>query len=289
MLKRYLLVTARNLRKHRAHTLLNLAGLAVGLTCCLLILLYIRHELSYDRHHEHAGRIYRVALDRIYPTNSVQWASIPPAVAAALHETFPEVTRATRLVHDGGVMRYGEQQYQEDDVLAVDSTCFDVFTVPFLAGDPATALRAPEAVVVTASAARKYFGTGDPLGKVLVFDGSQPLTVTGVVEDPPETSHFTYAFLRPLREGARAGVWNTAFFFYTYVVLREDASPWGWAAAAGVLPGWRNAFTACGFSGHGMQQAPAVGCPAVAARGHVAGATGACGPSSHRGACVRIA
>ncbi len=223
MLKHYLTIALRNLRKHPGYALINVLGLAVGLACCLLIVLFVRDEMRFDRHHEQADHIYRVALDRIYPTNNVVWAPVGPGVINGLHE-FPEVAHVTRLSQSEQAVRKSEKLFFERDILRVDPAFFDVFTAPAVAGDPAKALQQPGGVVLTERAARKYFGEQDPLGETLLFQ-DEPFIVGGVVADPPATSHFAYDFLLPFDEMHMGDDWGSAFFFYTYVALRPDANP----------------------------------------------------------------
>lgn len=228
MLKNYLKVALRHLRRQKAYAFINVFGLALGLACCLLIGLYVWGELRYDRHHAHADDIYRVGLERIYPNNTVWWAPVAPAVGPGVTEAFPEVAAAARLSVESepSDVRYREKRFEEAGVVRTDPTFFDVFTAPFLRGDAASALRDPDAVVLTEETARRYFGDADPLGEILVFDDTLSVTVSGVVATPPETSHFDYDFLRPYDFSQAADLqdtWATAFFFYTYVRLQPGA------------------------------------------------------------------
>ena len=228
MLKSYLKVALRHLRRQKGYAFINIFGLALGLACCLLIGLYLWGELSYDRHHEHADQIYRVGLNRIYPSETVRWAPVAPAVAAGVKDAYPEVAAVTRLAPglDPVVVRHGNERVEEDGVLHVDPSFFDVFSAPFLRGDPEHALSEPDAVVLTEETAHRYFGEANAVGETLVFYDTLSATVTGVVATPPSTSHFSYDFLRPLSlEDARMEtLWTSAFFFYTYARLHEGAS-----------------------------------------------------------------
>lgn len=227
MLKSYLKVAIRNLIKHKGYSFINIAGLAAGMTCCLFIFLYVQNELSYDRFNERADRIYRVALDRRYPTNEVQWASVAPGVKDGLLTSFPEITKATRLSHFAAVVSSGEKKINEEKLFFVDPEFFEIFTFPLREGDPIGALENPNSVVISVAAARKYFGTDDPLGKVLTIGHSGDFIVSGVAADLPVNSHFHFDFLLPTSAIQREdlAVWTTNFFYHTYLLLRPDASP----------------------------------------------------------------
>ena len=165
MFANYLKIAIRNLGRYKGYTAINVTGLAVGAACCLLILLYVRDELRYDRHHEHADRIVRVLVGE-------EQVMTPTAVAPVFGREFPEVEAAARLYPLGQfrpiVVRYGAQAFEEAGFYYADSTVFDVFTLPFTAGDPQYALIRPNTLVLTASAARKYFDE-DQRASLLIF------------------------------------------------------------------------------------------------------------------------
>jgi len=225
MLTNYLKIALRNLQRQKGYTFINVAGLAVGLACCLLILLFIRDELSYDRHHENAERMYRLTIN--YHDGS-HWAPIGPPVGPALMAQMPEIERVARIFPFGTrtVLRYEERVFEESGGIYADSTVFAVFTVPLLRGDPHTALTAPGSLVLSEPLARKYFGQADPMGRTLTVAGWRDLTVTGIMQDVPTTTHLPFDFMVSMQTFyENAGEWaeqaRTWAGFYTYLLLRE--------------------------------------------------------------------
>ncbi|WPP49621.1 ABC transporter permease [Catalinimonas niigatensis] len=228
MLKSYFTIAFRNLTKRKLYAGINILGLSIGLTSCLLIFLYIHHELSYDTMHTKADRIYRVAMKWNVADQQIDATLTPPPLAETAVEEFPEVVNAARICHFLSTMniRYGETAIIEEQVLLADSTFFDVFSFPLVAGDPATALVKPNTAVITETTARKYFGNVPALGKtLLVGDGQVPHEVTGVVKDLPANVHFHFSMLRSMAslEFASSDDWFEHGFI-TYLLLREGAS-----------------------------------------------------------------
>jgi putative ABC transport system permease protein len=167
MLKIYFLTGIRKLLKDRYYSVINISGLAIGLAGCLLIIFYIQDELSYDKFHEKSDQIYRIcALGSIGNTPIKQVYTCAP-LPQTLIADYPEVIQAVRIAGKwDAVLNYGDQTFYEDQVLAVDSTFFDVFSFRLLEGDPAGILREPNTVVITESIARKYFGEENAMGKI---------------------------------------------------------------------------------------------------------------------------
>ncbi|GAA4446928.1 ABC transporter permease [Nibrella saemangeumensis] len=228
MLKNYLTIALRNLRKHKGFTFINVFGLAVGLACCLLITLYVVDELSFDRYNTKADRIYRVHTDILFGGDDMRFAVSADPVGPTLKKDYPQVENYVRL-HDRGtwlVKRSGQpNNLREDKIIFADSTLFDVFTLPFIAGDPKQALAEPNTVVISESAARRYFGHQNPIGQTLVFDNKQLLKVTGVMEDMPENSHFrTDFFVTMLNDNYQWGQWLSNNH-HTYIVLKPGVDP----------------------------------------------------------------
>ena len=232
MLKNYLKIALRNLKKHKAYTFINVFGLAFGMACCIAIALFVRDEVSYDRFVDDADRIYRVALDVSLQGQEIRTAYTSRPLGPTLRTDFPEVEYATRLWYDPAgsmVVRYGDRRFPEEAVFFADSNFFDVFALPFLQGDPQTALRDPFTIVLTASMARKYFGEENPMGRVLALREPSDrdifeYTVTGVMADLPEQSHMAFDFLASYitQRQSRSQSW-LGFGVYTYIKLREDA------------------------------------------------------------------
>ncbi len=191
MLPNVLRSALRTARRQPGFTALNVAGLALGLACCLLIALYVRAETTVDDVHERADRIVRVNQQVVEPGREALWAWTGGAMGEDLEADFPQVEAVVRVLRQAGPVRSEadpDLRFREEAFAFADAAFFDVFSYRFLRGDPATALRQPNAVVLTASTAARYFGDADPMGQALTYDGRLPLVVSGVVEDPPATS-----------------------------------------------------------------------------------------------------
>ena len=230
MWRNYLIVALRNIRKHKGFSLINIAGLAIGIASCLLILLFVQSELSYDRFHEKAERIHRVGFTFHVGTNQFDAALGPCPLAAAMVEEFPEVESAARIFarqsRGGDVfVRYGEKRYKENEFLWADPELLDILTIPFIKGRPEEALAQPNSVVMTVAAAEKYFGQENPIGKMLELGDGSLYMVNGVTESWPEHSHFHFDFLASfssLPKSKDLDYYDTAVF--TYILLQENAS-----------------------------------------------------------------
>jgi putative ABC transport system permease protein len=196
MLKNHIKIATRLIRKQKGYSLINMAGLALGLTISALILLWVADELGFDRFHESARDIHRVNVD-LEAGRHMILALTQPELAEALRNDYPEVVNTVRLSRPGRTaVRHKEMEFQEDLVCFADSSLFEVFSFPFLNGDKKTALSAPYTVVITESMSEKYFGEDNPLGQILKFEGTSDYTVTGVVQDVPVNSHFRFHMVR---------------------------------------------------------------------------------------------
>ncbi len=198
MFRNYFKVATRNILKHKFYAVINVLGLAIGMTCCLLIFLYVQHELSYDSFHTKADRIYRVVTDIKTPTETLNIGVTSAPMPAYMRSDFPEVEDMVRLDDAGLLIQRGEQTFQEDESMFADSTFFRVFDFTLLRGNPHTALVAPFSIVLTEEAAKRYFGDEDPMGQRLRMEGEYDLTVTGVMQNVPENSNFTFDVLLSL-------------------------------------------------------------------------------------------
>ncbi len=227
MLKNYLFVALRNLRKYKSFSLINIFGLAIGVTCCIVIFLFIRNELSYDRFNKNADRIYRIHFHAFFNGKDVNLAVSAAPLEPTLLRDFPEVVSATRIAKLGfPVLRYKDKAFSEERFYWVDSTFFNVFTLHFLEGNPKTALTQPNTVVITQAMAKKYFGSANAMGKILNMDRKNDYVVTGVVDGFPRNSHFQFDFLGSLTTipDSRNQIWLSNNY-YTYVVLRKGTDP----------------------------------------------------------------
>jgi putative ABC transport system permease protein len=202
----YIRVAWRHFKRKKVYSLINIAGLSLGLACCMLILLYVDNESSYDLYHKDVERLYRVMEYRKVPAGEFYIAGISPMVATVLKDNFSQVENVARIFPVSSVLLQVDQRRSfEDNVVYSESDIFSVLTIPFLAGDPATALDNTNSLVLTQRMAEKYFGDKDPLGKTLTVkdparmrlvrkDETVDCIVTGVVADPPSNTHFKYDF-----------------------------------------------------------------------------------------------
>lgn len=222
MFKNYFKSAFRNIRKYSTHAVLNISGLAIGIACSLLILLWVNNELSYDRHFENADNLYRIIENQ---HNSGGDASLlvptPGVLASALKEEYPEIIRSSRYVLSPLTLKKGDE-FIEETVAAVDKDFLKMFDIRFVQGDLKNALDEPHNIVITEETARKYFGNENALGKTLTSRG-YVVTVTGVVKTLPQNSHISFNFLVPLEWikelGADIDDWDHRF--YTYVELKK--------------------------------------------------------------------
>ena len=233
MLKSYAQIAYRTLKRHKGYTAINVLGLAVGMAACLLIGLYVQDELSYDRFHERADRVYRVANGLLFMDRESKTAITPGTMGPALLEEVPDVEAFVRLDDYGTqqpiLIRRGHERFYEESFILADSSFFDLFSFPLAAGDPSTALKEPHSVVLTPAMAQKYFGEEDPLGQTIeVGDlfGEQAFRVTGVFADAPHNTHLRFDFVGSFSTlGSNAEASWFSLNYLTYVLLREGAPP----------------------------------------------------------------
>lgn len=229
MFVNYLIVAIRNLKKQKFYTLINIMGLSIGLTCFLLIMLFVSHEISYDQHHSDANRIYRIDFSGTINGNEFVTALMCAPGAAAMKADYPEVADAFRFRTTGNwfVKRKGEQTtFKEEKVINADPNFFTFWDIPLLYGDPETCLSRPRTLVMDRTTATKIFGETNPVGEMVILDNHLNYEVTGVYEDFPDNSHFQHNILLTMldREDAESPVWMS-FNFNTYLKLDPKASP----------------------------------------------------------------
>lgn len=189
MLKNYFKIAFRNLWRHKAFSFINIMGLAVGMTACFLIFLYVSFETSYDSFNKKADRIYRLVCDIKTPSETRQTAGTSAPMAINIKANFAEVEAAVRIGPASLLLTKGDIKFQEDHSIFADSTLFEVFDFPLIHGNPHTALREPYSIVLSQTAAKKYFGHTNPIGQtVLLSAGNFNSTITGVMKDIPENS-----------------------------------------------------------------------------------------------------
>lgn len=235
MLTNYLLIALRNVRRHSGYTILNILGLTLGVAATLFILLYITEELSFDRYHSKADRIFRVSSDITEPDNAFRWAVTQLPLAPQLRKDYPEVEEFVRFIPNGRTrLERGEQYFFEEKTFFVDSTLTSVFDFDFLKGDPKSALSQPLSMVLSESVAKKIFGDDNPIGESLKIDGEKVFKVTGVYRDMPKRSHLIANVMMssnslPEYRNPDPQMWG-GFDFYTYVLLKEGTDPKSFAA-----------------------------------------------------------
>ncbi|RYF62219.1 MAG: ABC transporter permease, partial [Cytophagaceae bacterium] len=225
MLRNYIKIAFRNLWKNRLFSALNIVGMGVGIAAVGLMSLYITHELSYDGFHVNADRIVRVVHYANWPGGNLQLAPTSAPFAAALKSDYPEVEKTVRIQPEGGgPITFKDKKLNVDDIMFADRTMFDVFSFPFLYGDPATALAQPQCIVITKSLAEKLFGNpAKAVGQTIEFSNNFPNRVTGVIADVPANSHLQFSALRSLSDNYTSGWQN--FGMYTYLLLANGSDP----------------------------------------------------------------
>jgi predicted permease len=227
MFRNYLITAVRSLIRQKGFSLINILGLAIGLACALLILLWVQDELSYDRFHEHADRLYRVEEDQYY-SGEVYHVNVTPYPSGPVwKDEIPEIEDACRYQWPSGMLfTYGEKAFYEGGCVAVDSTFFNLFTYDFLHGNKVSALVQPYSAVLTEEAADKYFGEENPIGKSLRANNKYEFTVTAVLKSLPKNSINQFGILVPfdfLKEtGQYQDHWGSNSI-RTYIKLYENA------------------------------------------------------------------
>lgn len=233
MFKNYLKIALRNILKHKGYSYINITGLAIGMTCCLLIMLYVNQELSYDRFHENADGIYRVALEVNGPEGKEYWAQSMFPLAPAFKKDYPEVEEIARIFYwrDDSFVKTGNKEFFEKRFVFADSELFDIFTFPVIKGKRTNLLDDKGSIVITRSMAEKYFGENDPIGKIIRYDNRFDFKVSAVIEDIPVNSHFHFDLAASISAvtkeliGFPPDQWGGAFGTYTYARLPENMPP----------------------------------------------------------------
>ena len=224
MFKNYLKIALRNLKRHKGYSFINIAGLAIGMACCILILLWVQDELSYDRFHENGKDIYRImSYGTRYMIEGID--GTPAPLAPAVKEEVPGIVNYARFSDIPKlVFKYGDKVFYETRGLIADPSIFEIFTFPFAQGDPKTALSEPLDIVITETMAKKYFGNENPVGKTMEIEG-RPAAVTGVIQDIPHNSHIQFDFLSSyefIQELTNYGMSWGSFNFVTYLQLEAN-------------------------------------------------------------------
>jgi len=228
MLKNYVKIALRNLLRHKAFSFINIAGLAIGMACTIVIMLWVQHEMSYDRFHREAENMYRLTAS--LPELDVHAAVSSAPIAEAIKAQIPDIKDIVRITgHRSDLLQVDDRMFEEKRIIFADSNFLQFFSFPLVEGDPATALQMPEGIVITQSMAKKYFGNEKALGKTILKNHKDIFTVTGVLADVPENSHLQFDFIQPMAFLARferdlkENIWDN-FNFYTYIELTPGAT-----------------------------------------------------------------
>ena len=243
MFKNYIKIALRNIEKHRGYSIINIAGLALGMACCILILAWVQDELSFDKFHQHSKDLFRVVTEGHYTSEVNHFSGTPAPLAPALKDEIPEILNSVRIGRAGTILtQYGNMRFYEENILFADRSLFQMFSFPFVKGDPESALLEPVSVVVTEEMANKYFGNEDPIGKQLSFDNRLDIKVTGVIENIPNHSSIRFDFIIPFELLIRLGGpthWG-GHSYQTYVLLQPGAS---FQEINRMLPAWTEDHT----------------------------------------------
>lgn len=226
MLKNYFKVAVRNILKHKFYSAINILGMTIGVTACILIVLYVADEVSYDRFHKNADRMYQVGLHGKIGGQDIRTTNTCPPLAQAMSDEIPDVEASTRVAGFwGSVVKYGDLAFTEERVFYADSNFFSFFTFELLSGDPKTVLKNPQSVVITQEMAAKYFGDEPAMGKMMIIGDTVAYKVTGVAENAPGNSHLKFNMLVSSSSADRLqeDIWLNNFL-YTYFILNEHGT-----------------------------------------------------------------
>jgi putative ABC transport system permease protein len=222
MIKNYLKIALRSILRHKAYSVINISGLAIGMASSILILLWVHNELSYDSWHQHAGQIYRINI----AVDDFKAVVTPAAMTAAFQSAMPVIKNTVRLTDPrSALFSVGDRKFEEKRIFYADSTFLELFSFPLVKGDVRTALDRPDAILITEDMAKKYFGKENPIGKMLSKDNHSNVVVTGVLANIPSNSNLQFDFILPLssvdeRPEISTGPW-TNFIFYDYIQLDD--------------------------------------------------------------------
>ena len=228
----YIKIVLRKIKRQKGYSFLNIAGLTIGMACCILMVLYIHSELNFDTFHEHANRIYALGVSSERGGYEFRGTASNATAAAVLQNDYPEVVQAVRYGYKSGSnFIYDRKHFSINQVMYADENVFDVFTWPMVKGNPKTALSAPYSIVITEEIADRCFGEADPIGKVLEFGEDESFVVTGVIEDVPDNSTINFdalcSFKTLYAEGEPSLILTDwlSHNFYTYLLLDEGKDP----------------------------------------------------------------
>jgi putative ABC transport system permease protein len=228
MIKNYLILAVKNIRKQKLFSLINILGLTIGIACCFMIFLFVINEFSYDSFHKKGKDIYRVMRVGKLNNELMDIPYLSPPYSTALVTDYPkEVLQAVRIMPDNDLISYRNIAYNERSIYLADSNFFQLFDFPLLRGNPLTVLKEPRSIVLTAKTAKKYFGNEDPIGKVVEFNKDLRLQVTGIAQDVPVNSHLNFDMVVPIMNFSKSGWFNQwpSNSLFVYIQLAPSAKP----------------------------------------------------------------
>ncbi len=232
MLRSYLKIAFRNIKKHKGYSLINVTGLVIGLACCILIFFWIHDELNYDRFHDNFNELCRIVRSERSPDGTIsRFAGTSSPLGPSLKESYPEIIDFVRVYHysrlqDNILLEYKNKKFYENAFSFSDPAFFTVFTFPFIHGNAETTLSKPNSVVITKEISEKYFGEGNPMGKTLKMLNYGDFTVSGVIQNIPANSHLQFDFISPISPLFEKYNWMKRWripHFYTYLLLDKKA------------------------------------------------------------------
>lgn len=226
MFKNYFKVAIRNIQRHKAFSFINITGLAIGMACCILIMLWVQDELSYDKFHENEDTLYRMIVQDLDAKGDLGGSTIPYALAPILKSEYPEIANFTRYQDLSWLLNcsftYQEKKFYEPDFFLADPAFFEMFSFSFIKGDPVTALQDIYSIVLTEDTAYKYFGTEDPMGKVLKINNRRDLKVTGVIKNLPHNTHMQFDMISSIHILGEQKIRSWAWESYSYIQLQPN-------------------------------------------------------------------
>ena len=230
MLFNYVKIALRNIKKQKMYSFINISGLATGMACCIFIVLYIYDELSFDKFHVNSKKIHRIIIDELVEGKWEHHVGTPDLLGPALVREYPEMVSHVRLFNpnwiDKWTVSFGGKYYYEDNLFFTDPQIFEVFSFPLITGNPETALKEPNSMVITQAAALRYFGDDNPVGKILIINDKVEVKITGVARNVPSNTHFNFDFLVSFESVPfkwALNTWRTRQF-YTYILLESEIS-----------------------------------------------------------------
>lgn len=226
MFKNYIKITLRNIKRHKSVSVINITGLAIGITCCILILLWVQDELSFNQFHENADNIYRINKKYQLGNETGYNLSTPFALARSVKENYAEVKDATNFYRQRALVKSGDKSFTESRVCFTDSSFFNMFSFQFLESNFKIPLSDPNSIIISEDIGKKYFGDSPPLGKVLTVDNRTDYVVSGIIQNIPSNSDIRYDIFIPIPAATKteeADNWGS-HWLQTFALLQEDAS-----------------------------------------------------------------